>query len=280
LQTIERTYGTQVSYVDGIEPKTALLVDALRKLAAEAPDLVIAHGGQNSEATAIVAKEFPTLQFVVVQGSLVGANVTSYEILQEESAWLAGAAAGLMTRTGTVGHISGIRVVPGLKGRAAYAAGLAHTNPKARLLTNFCGTQDDAARARQVALAEIEAGADIIFTMLNAGRSGAIDACREKSVKQIGNVRDWYATAPDVFVASAIADVSLAAPQAVADLVGGTFRPGSRNRIGLENPAAVRVAYAPTVPQALLDQVDRLRADIVTRKLVVSTEYSGPEFAA
>lgn len=52
-----------------------------------------------------------------------------------------------MTRSGTVGHLSGHRVRPGLKGRAAFVAGVRHTDPEIRVLTGFCGTQDDNAVA-------------------------------------------------------------------------------------------------------------------------------------
>ncbi|MDQ8020848.1 MAG: BMP family protein [Moraxellaceae bacterium] len=280
LKKVAEQYGAKTSYIDQVKPEVPLLADALRKLAAQKPGLIVAHGGQNTPAVEIVAKEFPDLQFVVVQGSKAAGNVTSYEVLQEDSAWLAGAAAGLLTKSNVVGHISGIRVVPGLKGRAAYAAGVKHTNPNARLLTNFCGTQDDVARAKQVALAEINAGADVIFTMLNAGRGGATQACREKGAKQIGNVRDWYPDAPDVFIASAIADVSLGAPQALGDILAGRFRPGSFNRIGLENTGAVRLALAPQVPKSVVDEVEKLRQAIVAQKIKVVTEYSGPEFEA
>src|SRR5690606_25796185 len=161
------------TYIDGIPPEQPELEAALRELAAAGPDMVIAHGGQNSAAAETVAAEFPEIAFVVVQGNVTGPNLSSYEVLQEESAWLAGAAAGLLTETGIVGHISGIRVTPGLKGRGGFYNGLMHTNPEARFLTIFAGDQDDNALSHEVASAEIAAGADIIFTMLNSGRQGA-----------------------------------------------------------------------------------------------------------
>jgi basic membrane protein A len=72
--------------------------------------------------------------------------------------------------------MSGIRVVPGLKSCAAFAHGLAHANPSVRLLTNFSGNQDDNALSKHIVSAMIDAGADIIFTMLNAGRNPASPA--------------------------------------------------------------------------------------------------------
>jgi basic membrane protein A len=279
LLLIRDKLGAEIRYVDRIAPEPDLLSAALRDLAAAKPDLIIAHGGQNSKAVAAVAPEFPDIRFVVVQGNVTGPNLSSYEVLQEQSAWLAGAAAGLLTRTGTVGHISGIRVRPGLKGRGAFYNGLMHTRPDAKYLTAFAGNQDDNALSYRVARAEIDAGADIIFTMLNAGRKGAIDAMREAGVHQIGNVRDWYPDYPDVFVASAVADVSIASLRAASNLAAGTWKPGVVVRIGLDQADAVSLPLAPWVPEAARAKLEMLRAEIAAGKIDVSTEYDGPEFA-
>ena len=278
LLAIRDELGAETHYIDGIPPEPEAMAAALRELAAAEPDMVIAHGGQTAPAVEAVAAEFPEVRFTVVQGALTGPNVASYEVLQEESAWLAGAAAGLLTETGVVGHISGIRVPPGLKGRGAFYHGLSHTNPDAKFLTIFAGDQDDNALSHEVASAEIDAGADIIFTMLNAGRTGAIDAMRERGVHQIGNVRDWYPDHPDVFVASAIADVSVPGLQAARDLAAGTWEPGVVRRIGLEDPKAVSLALAPEVPEDVRARVTELAEGIASGAIEVSVDYDGPEF--
>jgi len=278
LLAIRDELGAETRYLDGIPPEPEAMAAALRELAAAGPDMLIAHGGQTAPAVEAVAAEFPDVRFTVVQGALTGPNVASYQVLQEDSAWLAGAAAGLLTETGVVGHISGIRVPPGLKGRGAFYHGLTHTNPDARFLTIFAGDQDDNDLSHRVASAEIDAGADIIFTMLNAGRTGAIEAMREKGVKQIGNVRDWYPDHPDVFVASAIANVSIPSLQAAKDLAAGTWEPGVVRRIGLEDPEAVSLALAPEVPEEVRARITELAEGIASGAIEVSVDYDGPEF--
>jgi len=177
LERARLELGVQTRFLDGVQPRQALLEAALTQLATSGADLVIAHGGQNNEACQEVATRFPEVKFAVTQGGVVGTNLASYEVLQEESAYLAGVLAALTTRTGVVGHMSGIRVRPGLKGRAGFAAGVRDTNPQVRLVTNFSGNQDDNALSNRVALAQMNAGADVIFTMLNAGRNRVTQAC-------------------------------------------------------------------------------------------------------
>lgn len=277
LVKIRDKFGAEIDYIDRVKPEKPLLEEALRKLAAAKPDMIIAHGGQNNEAAKTVAAEFPDIAFVVVQGGVTGPNLSSYEVLQEESAWLAGAAAGLLTKSGVVGHISGIRVPPGLKGRGGFYNGLMHTRPDAQFLTVFAGDQDDPELAARVAKAEMDKGADIIFTMLNAGRQGAIEAMREGGARQIGNVIDWTRVEPGVFVASAIADVSIPGVQAVEDFVGGSWKPDTIKAIGLENPEAVSLALSDDVSQEVRQKIDELRDAIVRNEIEVSTEYAGPE---
>ncbi len=267
-----------VSYIDGIAPERDRLLDALRKLARSGAALVIAHGGQNNEAAQVAAAEFADTRFVVTQGNVVAPNLASYDVLQEQSAWLAGAAAGLLTRSDVVAHISGIRVVPGLKGRAAFAAGVKAANARATLLTTFCGTQDDTEVARRTANAQIQAGADILFTMLNAGMPGAIDACRAHGIKQIGNVRDWVKVAPDVFVGSALADVGLALFHCCSDLKTGRWRGAVVRRLGLEDAQAVRLVLSADTPREVRESIEKFRAAIIGGEISIPETYEGPEF--
>lgn len=276
LLRIQTEFGAEISHIDGIKPERDALAGALRDLAERKPDMVIAHGGQNSDAARIVAAEYPGIRFAVVQGNVIGPNLSSHEVLQKESAWRAGAAADLLTETDVVGHISGIRVPPGLKGRGAFHHGLMRTNPETRFLTIFAGDQDDTALAQRVAAAQIGEGADIIFTMLNAGRSGATDAMRGTKTRQIGNVIDWTAVEPGIFVASALADVGMPAVEAVRDVANGQWQPGVIKAIGLENPAAVSLARSPDVPAEVRPEIDSLRDRIVADQIKIDTAYDGP----
>lgn len=278
LERARLELGTQTRHTAGVPPRKELLVAALTELASSGVKLVLAHGGQNNEACAEVAARFPHVQFVVTQGAVTGANLCSYEVLQEESAYLGGVLAALTTRTGVVGHMSGIRVRPGLKGRAAYVAGVKATNPEVKVLTNFSGNQDDNALSKRIAVAEMAAGADVIFTMLNAGRNGVTEACREQRKRQIGNVIDWVASDPKTFVGSAIADVSMAVFQAVKDAQVGKFPAGTVQKIGINNPLAVSLSMASDVPAEVRQRVAEITQALAKGQIKVPEAYDGPEF--
>ena len=278
LKLAEERLGAKISFVEGIPTQRDELAKAMRELAKAKPDVVIAHGGQNNDAAKIVAAEFPEQKFVVTQGAVAGPNLASYEVLQELSAYLGGVLAAMMTKTGTVAHLSGIKFASSLKARAAFANGVADANAKVKLLTGFTGSMDDTALAKRGTLAMADAGADIVFTMLNAARGGAIEGCREKKIKQIGNVVDWTQRAPDVFIASAVADAGLAVFSAAREVLDGSFKPGIVRPIGLEDPEAVRLALARTLPGEIRAKMVEESLDVFSDPQSVSTEWTGAEF--
>lgn len=254
--------------------------DAIRaRLAEVVPNIdgLVFVGGQGNVASCEIAASYPEKKFALVQGEKIAQNLASYDVRQEESAFLAGVLAARLTKTGTVGHLSGHRVPPGLKGRAAFVAGVAHADRNVRVLTGFCGTQDDRGATKAWTSAEIAAGADIIFTMLNDARPGAIAACRDAGVRQIGNVLDWVKTDPEVFVASAIARIDLGVKRALADMVM-RITPDKIVELGLADGEFVSLSLGSDVSASTTEFVANVAEGIREGTILIPTIYDGPEF--
>lgn len=264
----------------GVAAETVWCPDPARRAevvrdAARGAALVIAHGGQGEAPVAAMAPEAPGTRFAVTQGRIAGPNIACFEVLQEHSAFLAGALAGWWAEGRPVAHLSGEPVPPGLRGRAAFAAGLAHAAPGTRFLTGFCGNQHDPALADRWTEAQCAAGAVLQFAMLDGGRPGAMAALRRHGARAIGNVHDWTAEDP-VFLASAVADNGWCIEAAIRAHLDDAFADA---RIGLETPAAVRLALAPDVPPALAARCGALAAEIAGGRIAVPEHYDGPSFA-
>lgn len=274
-----KAFGIPVTHVDRVPAEREQMLAALRKLAASDATLVIGFGAVTSEAVQRVAWEFPEQLFVTIQGTLTRPNLALYSVEPAQSAWLAGALAGMLTRSGAVGHLAGARSIPAQHMRAGFFAGLTSVQPQARFLSTFTGSDDNAELARQVAVAQIDAGADVLFTMLGAGESGAIAACREHDVRQIGTVRDWVAAMPDAFVASAVADPGYAIYMAARDLRDNLLKGDIVKRYGVYYPEGVRLALASSVPTEMRTRLERDRERIVAGGIEIPATFEGKEFA-
>lgn len=266
----------QIRIISGVRYDQDLIRQRLAEVVPQVEGLVFI-GGQGNRATAEMAALHPHKRFAVVQGQVTGPNLASYDVRQEESAFLAGVLAAKLTQTGTVGHLSGHRVSPGLKGRAAFVAGVAQGDPQVQVLTGFCGTQDDSQVTHHWAAAEIAAGADILFTMLNAARSGAIEACRASGVRQIGNARDWVTVDPGVFLASAMARIDLGVIRAIEDMLQ-SITPPEVVPFGLADGDFVSLSMGVEVPASVRSQVAEVAGAIRRGELSIPHDYHGPEF--
>ena len=272
--------GVEVEYVSNISATSEeeALTEAMRDIAKEGPDLIIAQGGQNNLPAEKISAEFPEIQFIVIQGNVKGENLGSYAVDQEQSAYLAGALAGLMTETNKVGHLSGAWPQPGLNARAAYYQGLMNTNPEAIFYSTFTGNLDDVEINKEAANAQLEEGVDVIYTMLNGGRQGATDAIKKmEGNMEIGNVIDWTKE-DDVFIGSAVADSSVAIFNAAEDFVNGELKTNEVTIIGLDNPEVVNITFSDSVAQDIKDQVELLKEQIMEGGITISHEFDGEEF--
>lgn len=257
--------------------ETAWRIARLREITALRPELIVMHGAQGEALAEALAPEFPAIMFTLTQGHLVAPNVACYEVLLEQAAFLAGALAGWSTRSGVIGHLSGERVRAGLKGRAGFAAGVRFASADAKLISTFCGSQHDAELAARCVAAQHRAGADIVFTMLGAGRDGAIRACRELGLRQIGDGSNWCATHPDVFLASAMADSGWGSFRAIQDFLAGDLRTGKRETVGLEDPQVCRLATNSNVAADLRKRVDNIATDIPNGVITIPPQWDGLE---
>ena len=278
---IKDTLPVEVSYVSDVSATSDkdVLTEAMRELAKKDANMIIGHGGQCNEPAKTVSKEFPNIKFVVIQGNVKGDNLSSYVVKQEQSAWLAGALAGLTTKTNVVGHISGAWPTPGLLGRAAFYDGLKYVNPDAKFLTWFTGNLDDLEINRKAAEAEIKNNADIIYTMLNAGRTGVINEIKnnEGKVRHIGNVSDWTQVDKQ-FIGSAVADSSVAIFNSVNDFINGKWQANQVIEIGLKESDVVKLTMAEDVPNEVKAKINELNGKLISGEIKIKTTYEGKEF--
>ena len=269
----------EVDYRGGVPAEPEAIMQALRELARGDAPLIIVAGAGTSEAAQRVAWEFPDTRFAVIDGSLLRPNLAVYEVEQAESAWLGGAAAALLTKTGTVAHVGGDRDPTALKARAAFAAGAQAANPKVRVLTGFAGSEPTV--AQRLASRAIDDGADIIFsTATGPAASAVIDAGRARGVRMIGAGDDWVARNADVFVASAVADPGVAVFAAARDLRDNVFVGDIVRRFGLRRPDAVRLSLRAGVPAAVRERLDEYRAQVASGGIKIPPGYTGPELGA
>jgi len=181
----------------------------LLRLMAENNDLVIGVGFLFDAAISEVAAEYPDTNFAIVDGWVDAPNVASLLFAEHEGSFLVGAAAGMKTGVDLVGFIGGVNFPLIGKFEAGFAAGVAQTNPDARVIVeyiteppNFDGFNAPDA-AREIAASMYEKGADIVYHAAGGSGAGLFEAAKSHSeesgskVWAIGVDADQYLTSDE-----------------------------------------------------------------------------------
>lgn len=226
LVAAQKKYGDkiEVQMIENIN--YADMEQALTQLAS-ANDLVIGVGGQTQAAVYKIARRMPDTKFSIVGGNEgeTRANVAGYDVKQAEIAFVAGAAAAMMSKTGGVSYVGGMEIPSIVNAGKEFGNGARYINPSIKYFENYTGDFDDVAKSKEATLAAISQGADIHYHILNLGLRGMEQAAKEKGTHIIGSYTDRCGTDP-LYVAYSVTGVGFQVQYAIDQFVGGTWEAG------------------------------------------------------
>jgi basic membrane protein A len=189
--------------------------------------LVIGVGGQTQASVMKVGRRFPRVSFAVIGGARdpeMLANMSMYDVRQAEIAFVAGAAAALLSKTGAVSYVGGLEIPAIVNAGKEFGNGARHARPDIKYLESYTGDFDDVAKAKEATLAAIAQGADIHYHILNLGHRGMEQAARERSTRMIGSYTDRCGSDP-LYIAYSITGVGFQVRYAIDQFVAGAWKP-------------------------------------------------------
>jgi basic membrane protein A len=220
----EAQYGAKIKVESVENVKFADMEQALTMLAGKS-DLVIGVGGQTEASVRKVAKNFPNVKFSVVGGNKGSqdANVAQYDVKQAEIAFVAGAAAAMLSKNHAVSYVGGLEIPAIVNAGKEFGNGARYIDPKIKYFESYTGDFDDVEKAKEATLAAIAQGADVHYHILNLGLRGMEQAAREKGTHIIGSYTDRCGSDP-LYVAYSITGVGYQVEYAIDQLVAGTWK--------------------------------------------------------
>lgn len=263
LMRIRDSLGAHVSHIQTRTP--ADFEENFREYGARGFHLVIGHGFEFQDAAKRVAPQFPKTTYLTTSGNTASENVAGIMFSFSDASYLAGMLAGFMTRTDTVGVIGGTELPPVKESFVAFERGVRRVKPNARVLSAFVGNWDDVSTGKELAVAQIVRGADVIFQNADAAGLGVFQAARERAgVYVIGSNADQNNVAPRVTLGSVVIDLPRAFLEIAREVQAGAFRP--RVVTFDAKTDVVRLVINPVlrdeIPQRALARIDSVNAQI------------------
>jgi basic membrane protein A len=205
LKRIEEEYdNVEISYVESL-PKSDY-EGSLRAFGEQGFDIIIGHGFSFSDPVTNVAVSYPDSNFVVVGGISQGENVTAVQMDNTQQGFMVGVVAGLITDSNVIGGIGGMNIPPIENIVKGFAAGAKYVNPDIDALLAMTGNYTDANQAKELGLAMMDNGADVLLGAADAASLGVIEAAVEKDIYFIGINSDMRDSAPENIVTAALSD--------------------------------------------------------------------------
>lgn len=264
LQSIEARTGAEIAYSESVAASD--MVENFRGYARDGFNLVFGHGFEFGDAAQTVAAEFPETWFVITSSNLSQApNVASFNVSTLELGFLMGAIAALMTESKVLGAIGGLEIPPITNEILGFAAGAHHIDPALRVLTALTGNFTDTAKAKEVALAMLEQGADVLMGTVDAATAGVIEAAQSRGALVIaGTGGDLNAQGPDTVLISGILDYNQAYTLIAEKVKAGAMEATSQS-VGVRDGAVYLSpwhGFEEKVPQAVKDRVAEITDQI------------------
>lgn len=245
------------------------------------PDIISGDAFGNEEAVRRVAREYPEIAFVF--GSGLGPaepNMSVFDNWIHEPAYLCGMLAGGMSESGVIGVVGGYPVPEVNRLINAFKEGIRETNPDARLLVSFINSWFDPAAAKEAAIAQIDAGADVLY----AERFGVIEAAKGNDLYAFGNMSDQNDLAPEHVISSPVWDLGPTVDYLIKQIRAGTYTSQDLKDFSMMAKGGAKLApyhdTADDIPEELKNKVEKKKEQInkglFRVPIIEDTPKSGP----
>ena len=246
---------------------------------------IVAVGFNYENALKTVAPLYPKVKFAIVDdNAIVAPNVEGLNFKAEQGSYLVGAIAALMSKTGHVGYIGGVKVPLLQAFEAGFTAGVHKIKATDVVDVTYITNPPDFGgfnapdKGHEAALGMYQNGADIVYAAAGGTGAGVHLAAHEQGKWSIGvdadeatyasNIANGAATA---ILTSALKNVNVGVASFLTDVATGKFK-GQNKYFDLANGGVGFSLTGSHIPAAVVKQVNALGKQIAAGTIVVPTD--------
>lgn len=255
---------------------------ALQRLAQRGNDPIVSIGYGGATALGKVAPQYPKTQFYIIDTTVDQPNVRSYVFRDHEGAFLVGALAAMKSASGKIGFVGGMDIPLIRRFACGYEQGARYINPKISVLQNMTGTTtmawSDPTKGGELARAQMERGADVIFAAAGGTGIGVYQAVKDAGKFAIGVDSNQNHLHPGTMLTSMIKRVDVAVQTAFTDGANGQLG-GGVTSLGLKEKGvdwALDADNRALITPQMEARVNAIRQDIVDGKIkIIDSQATG-----
>ncbi len=245
-------------------------VEELSNFARRGYNLIFAHGGQFDASIQQVAAQFPKTFFVGVNGAIKGENIASLLINSLQAGYVSGMIAASMTKSNQIAYLSAQQFQATDQEKHGFESGAKSVKPNIKVTASYTGDWNDAAKAKEAALALISSGSDVIYHWLDNAGPVVLQTASDKGIYAIGNTTDQQAIAPKAVLTSMVKRIDLAIAN-LAELATKQQLTGKIYSFGWEKSDILYLGkFGAMVPKAVQDNAIKTKDAIASNKITIA----------
>lgn len=251
---------------------------AFTQLARRGAAVIVGTGFTQASAIEKVAKQYPNVKFAIVDAVVDLPNVLSINFREQESSFLCGMAAAMVSKTGKVGFVGGMDIPLIRKFGLGYAEGAKFVNPQIEVFQNMTGTTpaawNDPTKGAELAKSQFGRGADVVFHAAGGTGLGVMQAAKDAGLLSIGCDSNQDYLHPGSVLTSAVKRVDVAVYKTFMDAKNGTWK-GGQIFLGLAEQGvdfSLDEFNRKLITPEMEKKLNQTKADIIAGKLKVA-EY-------
>ena len=213
------------------EPKNEAQVEqGLRRLAKRGYSPIVTVGFNMTSAVEKVAKDFPEINFTIIDGVIDLPNVQSVVFKEHEGSFVVGAVAAMASKTNAVGFVGGMDIPLIRRFGCGYEQGVKYISSDASVFQNMTGSTgaafNDPTKGSELAKSQFSKGADVVFAAAGGTGIGVYQAAKDEGKLAIGVDSNQNHIQPGTMLTSMVKRVDLAAYNTYKNAAAGTWKPG------------------------------------------------------
>ncbi|OQX29233.1 MAG: BMP family ABC transporter substrate-binding protein [Spirochaeta sp. LUC14_002_19_P3] len=208
-------------------------------------------------------------------------TITSVDFIEEEGAFMAGAAAGMATLNTAIPGINEEKLIGAVGGDKdpvidafifGYEQGARYIDKDIAIERIYAGTWEDPVRGKQAARQLFSQGCDVVFQIASLTGSGVLEAAAEEGLYAIGVDSNQNGMQPGSVITSDLKNIGNAIYKVYSAIRDGTFKTGEVLEYGLAEKGvglAIDDYTRAILPAQDIDRLLKIESDIISGAITV-----------
>lgn len=262
--------GLKTLHVENV-PETAEVEKVMERMIRSGATIIFATSYGYLDYAISLGKKYPKVAFLHAGGLKLGDNVGTYWANSDDAMYLAGMAAGAVTKTGKLGFIAAFPIPQVVRSINAYTLGAQAVNPAVTTTVVWTGGWLLPAKEAEATNSLVDAGIDVIGEQVDSPMTIAQTAA-QRGIHVVGKDVDVAHLAPKAVLTGASWNWGPTMLKLVNEIQAGTWKP-SHVRGGLKDGTVQLDPFGPDVPAAAQKTILERKQAILDGRFTV---WAGP----